>query len=121
MTRRQIAKVKDEPAFGVPPSTKETYQLYEKNERHLLQQTTAVEQHRTRSIIPRPNNEVAKWLDSLRGATVTAMPISRLVCDGEYLELRIEGEQSNMTLGWWTIEPEGAELLAAFAVWRRAP
>ena len=59
-----------------------------------------------------------QW-DALKTCTVPAFPVSPMVSDGEYVELTIEGEQSTLTLGWWTIAPEGAEPVAAFADWLR--
>lgn len=32
---------------------------------------------------------------------------------------KIEGEYSALTLGWWTIAPEGAEGVSEFADWLR--
>jgi hypothetical protein len=58
-------------------------------------------------------------LVALKQGTVPAFPVSPLVCDGEYVELKIEGEYSSLTLGWWTIAPEGAEGVSEFADWLR--
>lgn len=58
-------------------------------------------------------------LVGLKNASVPAFPISPLVCDGEYVELMINGESASLTLGWWTIPPEGAERLGEFADWMR--
>lgn len=59
-----------------------------------------------------------QW-DALKKCTVPAFPVSPMVCDGEYVELTIKGEQSTLTLGWWTIAPEGAQPVATFADWLR--
>lgn len=64
-----------------------------------------------------PATEAAEKLQGLKLATVPAFPVSPLVCDGEYVELTIKGEFSALTLGWWTIAPEGAETLSDFAEW----
>ena len=58
-------------------------------------------------------------METLRNATLPAFPISPLVCDGEYVELRVCGTYANLTLGWWTIAPDGAEAYADFAAWLR--
>lgn len=63
--------------------------------------------------------EVQDRLTALKQATVPALPISPQVCDGEYVELTVEGECSTLTLGWWTLPPQGAERLAEFADWLR--
>lgn len=59
-------------------------------------------------------------LAELRQLTVPAFPVSPMVCDGEYIELTVEGECSSVTIGWWTIAPEGADGIANFADWLRA-
>lgn len=58
-------------------------------------------------------------LGMLRQLTVPAYPISPAVCDGERLELTVEGESSKLTVSWWTLAPKGAEGLAEFAHWLR--
>ena len=58
-------------------------------------------------------------LAALKQLTVPAFPVSPMVCDGEYVELQVEGEYSTLTIGWWTIAPEGAEGVAEFADWLR--
>jgi len=63
--------------------------------------------------------EVEEQLQLLKKATVPAFPIGRPVCDGAYVELTIEGESSALTLGWWTMAPEEAEVLSDFADWLR--
>lgn len=55
----------------------------------------------------------------LKKATIPAFPISPQVCDGEYVELTVEGECSTLTLGWWTLPPRGARRFAEFADWLR--
>jgi len=62
------------------------------------------------------NREVLK----LKQAKIPAFPKSPLVCDGEYVELCIHGEYADLTLGWWTVAPDGAESLADFADWMRS-
>jgi len=63
--------------------------------------------------------EVKKQLDAVRASRIPAYPVSPDVCDGEYVELILEGEMATLTLGWWTIAPEGAEPLEKFSTWLR--
>jgi hypothetical protein len=63
--------------------------------------------------------EAITRLEKLHDATVPAFPVSLLVCDGEYVEITIRGEQAELTLGWWTAPPQGAEVLSEFADWLR--
>lgn len=62
---------------------------------------------------------VQEQVAALKQATVPAFPVSPLVCDGEHVELTIHGEYSALTLGWWTIAPQGAERFSEFADWLR--
>lgn len=55
----------------------------------------------------------------LRQLTVPAYLTSPAVCDGEQLELTVEGESSRLTVSWWTLAPKGAEGLAEFVHWLR--
>ena len=64
--------------------------------------------------------DAERWLAALKKATVPAFPCSPMVCDGEYLELTVEGECSTLTLSWWTIAPTGAEVVEEFANWMRS-
>ena len=65
------------------------------------------------------STDVQQQIIKLKQASVPAFPVSPDVCDGEYIELTIQGEMSTLTLGWWTLPPEGAEEVAAFANWLR--
>jgi len=56
-------------------------------------------------------------MKSLERATVPAYPRSTAALDGEYVELTIHGEQADLTVGWWTDPPNGAETVARFADW----
>jgi hypothetical protein len=60
---------------------------------------------------------VHEQLMRLRQSTVPAFPVSPVVSDGAYVELRVEGELSTLTLGWWTVAPDGAEGVSDFAEW----
>ncbi|WP_345065737.1 hypothetical protein [Acidovorax lacteus] len=61
--------------------------------------------------------EVERHLAQLRRCRVPAWPESPPVCDGAYVELTVHGAGSTLTLGWWTLAPEGAEGFARFARW----
>lgn len=64
--------------------------------------------------------EVSERLRALRAARVPAWPDGAQVLDGEYIELTLMGDNAQLTLGWWSVAPEGAEVLAEFADWMRA-
>lgn len=57
--------------------------------------------------------------DLLRNASVCAYPESPPMMDGEYVELTIHGVQANLTMGWWTAPPFGADALFEFSEWMR--
>jgi len=60
---------------------------------------------------------VDQQLAVLKTLTVPAFPVSPVVCDGQHVELLINGECSSLTLGWWTQAPEGGEGVSEFADW----
>lgn len=60
---------------------------------------------------------VSKRLAALKKLTVPAFPTSPMVCDGAHVEMHLNGENSTVTISWWTIPPKGAEGLAEFADW----
>lgn len=64
--------------------------------------------------------EVSRQLRALRAAQVPVWPVSAQVLDGEYVELTVFGDNAQLTLGWWTVAPDGAGALSAFADWMRA-
>jgi hypothetical protein len=63
--------------------------------------------------------EVDRQFELLRLATVCAYPISPLVCDGEYVEVTVHGEYADLTMGWWSDPPRGADALFDFSEWMR--
>ena len=117
--RIELARLKITPVWGILPLP--AYKLT------LVQQGTdfrveACEQTgRLRKLwrVSVPPDEVTQHLNALRKATLPAFPVSPLVCDGEHVELTIRGEGSDLTLGWCTASPFGADALAGFADWLR--
>jgi hypothetical protein len=63
--------------------------------------------------------EVDRQFNLLRKATVCAYAVSPLVCDGEYVKVTIHGEHADLTLGWWTVAPLGADEVFDFSDWMR--
>lgn len=76
-------------------------------------------QKRSRHRVDVDTLEVEQQLAELVQMTVPAFPVSPMVCDGEYVELQIEGGYSHLRIGWWSIAPKGAESVADFAYWLR--
>lgn len=116
--RRLVARLRITPCGMFEPIT-HTISLEQIGSNHFV---TAVERNgqtkkQVRQRIAISERVVQEQLDKLKQATIPAFPVSPMVCDGSYLELTIEGECSTLTLGWWTIEPEGAECLSEFADW----
>ena len=118
--RVQLARLRITPSGGAFPLPVHTVVLTKQGQQYRVE---TIEQHgRARKTwrIEVPATEAVEKLQGLKLATVPAFPISPLVCDGEYVELTINGEFSALTLGWWTIAPEGAQTLSDFAEWLRA-
>lgn len=115
--RVQLALLRISPSWGCAPLPVCTVILVQLGQQCRVE--TNVQRGRTRKCwqIAVSPGEVAEQFQLLKKATVPAFPISPQVCDGEYVELTIKGELSELTLGWWTIAPEGAEVLSDFAAW----
>lgn len=118
--RVQLARLRITPSGGMFPLPVHTVILAKQGQQYRVE--TIEQRGRARKTwrIEIPATEVAEKFQRLKLATVPAFPVSPLVCDGEYVELTINGEYSTLTLGWWTIAPEGAETLSDFADWLRA-
>jgi hypothetical protein len=118
--RRVIARLKATPNMSVGPQS-ETVTLEQVGSTYQLVVTERgwhIEKP-VRRRIPLSEAEVSARMRDLRGATIPALPFSELVCDGEQLELTINGDGSSVTLCWTSIPPCGAEAVAAFADWLR--
>ena len=115
-----IARLRVTLAGGVTPIS-QTYTLKRQQDtfRILVVERDGISKRQTRRYVPVVALEAQEQLARLQRLTVPAFPVSPLVSDGEHLELTVEGQSSSMTLAWWTIAPDGAEGMAAFANWLR--
>ena len=118
--RRVIARLRITPCGLFEPVT-HTISLHQINADYRLEvfERNGLTRKQSRRRIEFGTTEVQEQLSSLQKATVPAFPVSPMVCDGEYVELMVEGEFSTLTLGWWTIAPQGAEKFSNFADWLR--
>ena len=119
--REQIALLRIIPSVGCGPQEL-TIALVQLNGSFLLDVQDSSEfssRKRKRWRVALNSTDVQQQIIKLKQASVPAFPVSPDVCDGEYIELTIKGEMSTLTLGWWTLPPEGAEEIAAFANWLR--
>ena len=115
--RIQLARLRITPSWGVHPLPVTTLRLVQSGGEYYIEVCVQTGRSRKSSRVVVSSLEVKNWLERLRKATVPAFPVSPMVCDGEYVELQVEGEYSTLTIGWWTIAPEGAEGVAEFADW----
>ena len=115
----ELARLRITPSCGCFPLAVHLLKLLRRGDAYHIQVTEQQGQSRKRWRVAVPTEEVTRQLDLLRRSSLPAFPVSPLVCDGEYVELTIHGEFSNLTLGWWTIAPDGAESLNDFADWMR--
>ncbi|ACD94569.1 hypothetical protein [Trichlorobacter lovleyi] len=115
----ELARLRITPSCGFMPLSVHLLKLVQRGDAYHIQVTEQQGPSRKRWRVTVPADEVTQQLDLLRRATLPAFPVSPLVCDGEYVELTIHGEFSDLTLGWWTIAPDGAESLSDFADWMR--
>lgn len=119
--RLELARLRIRPASwgAVAPIQVHTVRLVGEGEEFRIETTEQTDHKRKRWWVTVSPGEATRQLDLLRKATVPAFPVSPLVCDGEYVELTIHGKYSDLTLGWWTMAPWGADALANFADWLR--
>jgi hypothetical protein len=117
--RRELAYLRITPSGYFQPAATHKLTLVQQGENCWIETTEQRGRKHKQSRTSVAPEAVAQQLELLRNATIPAFPISPLVCDGEYEELTIHGEFSNLTLGWWTIAPAGADGLADFAGWLR--
>ncbi len=115
--RLELARLRISPSWGTNPLPVITLKLVRQGEEWRIEATEQTGRSRKSWRVGVASAEVDRWLGRLRGATVPAFPVSPMVCDGEYVELTVHGEFSDLTLGWWTAPPEGADALADFALW----
>lgn len=115
--RIELARLKITPCGMCQPVTVQTLKLFQQGKKCFIETTERSNQSRKCWQVNVPFSDVTQRLENLRKVTIPAFPVSPLVCDGEYVELTIHGEFSKLTLGWWTISPEGTEELSNFADW----
>ncbi|SDU27574.1 hypothetical protein SAMN05216296_2795 [Pseudomonas pohangensis] len=115
-----IARLRITPSFGCGPQHR-TLKLVQINGNFRLDvQDWRKFGSNQKQRIPLIAADVQQQIAMLKQASITAFPVSPMVCDGAYIELTIYGESSTLNLGWWTIAPEGAEAVKAFADWLTA-
>jgi len=114
-----IARLRSTACFVAAPLPEQTFELSKRPSGYRIAITDSHGQLNKRWHIDVPAAEVEHQLELLRHATVPAYPVSDQVCDGEYVELWIQGECAQSNFGWYTAVPHGAEALGAFADWMR--
>lgn len=121
MTEREpIARLRITPSMGCGPRELTISLVQLKGSFRLdVQNSIEYSNRKKRWRVALASTDVQQQITKLKQVSVPAFPVSPSVEDGEYIELTIHGEMSTLTLGWWTLPPEGAEEVAAFADWLR--
>ena len=121
MDKQEIAKLTITPSWGPgPPIPTYRLRLNQIGDEFLMEATTQLGRSQSRKSYKVDKEAANREVLKLKQAKIPAYPESLLVCDGEYIELCIRGKHADLTLGWWTAAPEGAEALADFADWMRS-
>lgn len=107
--RRELACLRITPSYGLPPLPTNKLSLVQQAESYWIETIEQLGRKRKQKRTRVASEAVAQQLELLRNTNIPAFPVSPLVCDGSYLELTIHGECSNLTLGWLTIAPAGAD------------
>lgn len=116
-TRTLLARLQIRPSFGQNPLPVYSISLVEFGARFSLEVIVQCGRARRVQRLEVASDEVVAWLARLKTASLPALPVSSLICDGAYQELEIQGEGAALTLGWWGNVPAGAEVLGDFADW----
>jgi hypothetical protein len=120
MDKQEIAELTITPSSGPgPPLPTYRLGLVQIGDEFLIEATRQLGESESRESLKVDREAANREVLKLKQAKIPAFPKSPLVCDGEYVELCIHGEYSDLTLGWWTVAPDGAESLADFADWMR--
>ena len=118
MDKQVIARLTIIPSWG-PFPTKYRLRLLQTGDEFLIEATTQLARNQSRKSFKVDKEAAHREVLKLKQAKIPAFPNGEMVCDGEYVELCIHGEYADLTLGWWTVAPNGAESLADFADWMR--
>ena len=121
MDKQEIAMLTITPSYGPGPLIpKYRLRLTQIGDEFLIEAMMQLGRSQSRKSFKVDKEAANREILKLKQAKIPAFPESRLVCDGEHIELCIHGESADLTLGWWTAAPEGAEALADFADWVRS-
>lgn len=104
---------------GLGPPARSHFELGRWGDGYRITRNNDFDGEQTNTFCDVSMQEVNHQFDLLRNATVCAYPVSPPICDGEYIEVSVHGEQADLTLGWWTAPPYGADVLSDFAEWMR--
>lgn len=115
-----IARLRITPSFGCEPQ-RITLSLIERPDGfHLDVRDWRKFGKSQKGRIQLEDTDVRRQIFKLKNASIPAFPVSPDVLDGEYIELTIHGEMSTLMLNWWTLAPDGADVLGSFADWLRS-
>lgn len=119
VNRKTLARLRIMPSWGCAPLPTASLRLVQEGGECRIETTVQTGRRRKYWRVVVSPSDVDEQLALLRDSRIPAYPVSPMVCDGEYVELAIPGEFANLTVGWWTEPPQGAETLAAFSEWLR--
>lgn len=120
MKPREVARIRIQSSWGTYPIPVHTIRLIQSGDIYRVVTIQKTGRERRTWDIDLPANEAIRQLELLRTASVPAFPVSPPVCDGDFVELTVHGQLCDLTLNWSGDAPEGADALAAFAIWLRS-
>lgn len=115
----ELARMSIHPSGYGDPLPLQTLKLIKQGDDYRVETTEQIGRKRKHWRAVVTPEDATRQMGLLRKASLPAFPISPLVCDGEYIELTIHGNFSDLTLGWWSAAPEGTDALADFSEWLR--
>ena len=117
--KKKLARLSITPCMVNSEIKKRIVNLVQQGDQCFVEEIIHQDNSRRRRKIFIPLSEVTQRMDALSRTKIPAFPVSPEVMDGDYVELTIYGVFSTLTLGWWTISPEGADGIREFTEWLR--
>lgn len=114
---RQVAVLKIEPSMGLPKT--EQIVLEETETGYQLSHTVTSWPEAEQTAVVFIHRDVAEeQISLLQQASIPAYPrCQEMVLDGTFCELKLYGLGSQLTINWWTVPPEGCQILGNFVEW----
>ena len=115
---RKVAVLKIETAMDHPRTKKQIVFKETETGYQLSHTVTSWPEVKQTAVVSIPKNVAEEQISLLQQATVPVYPrCEDMPMDGAFYELKLYGLGSRLTIDWWTIPPEGCQILGNFVEW----